>query len=85
MDDDEAAEVFLPAARAALEAFPITPARLAFVNVSENVTFRVTDQAGQDFVLRLHRPWYHTIERLKGERVSRRAPSPRRGCRCRKG
>jgi Ser/Thr protein kinase RdoA (MazF antagonist) len=73
MDDAKAAEVFLPAAQAALESFPIAPARLAFVNVSENVTFRVTDVAGEDFVLRLHRPWYHTIERLKGERVWTRA------------
>ncbi|HLZ82582.1 MAG TPA: phosphotransferase [Caulobacteraceae bacterium] len=73
MDDAEAAEVFLPAARAALEAFPITPGRLAFVNVSENATFKVTDEGGEDFVLRLHRPWYHTIERLKGERVWTRA------------
>ena len=73
MDDAEAAKVFLPAAREALEAFPIAPARLDFVNVSENVTFRVTDEAGEDFVLRLHRPWYHTHERLKGERVWTRA------------
>lgn len=73
MDDAEAAKAFLPAAREALKAFPIAPARLDFVNVSENVTFRVTDGAGDDFVLRLHRPWYHTIERLKGERVWTRA------------
>ena len=73
MDDAEAAQAFLPAARAALKSFPVVPARLAFVNVSENVTFRVTDEAGEDFVLRLHRPWYHTIERLKGERVWTRA------------
>jgi Ser/Thr protein kinase RdoA (MazF antagonist) len=73
MDDKEAAETFLPAARAALEAFPIAPARLSFVNVSENVTFKVTDEGGEDFVLRLHRPWYHTHERLKGERVWTRA------------
>jgi Ser/Thr protein kinase RdoA (MazF antagonist) len=73
MDDAQAEAAFLPAARAALEAFPIAPAKLAFVNVSENVTFRVTDEAGKDFVLRLHRPWYHTIERLKGERVWTRA------------
>ena len=73
MDDEEAAETFLPAAEAALEAFPITPARLSFVNVSENVTFKVTDEGGEDFVLRLHRPWYHTHERLKGERVWTRA------------
>src|SRR5271155_5449483 len=73
MDDVEAAETFLPAARAALEAFPIAPVRLSFVNVSENVTFKVTDEADENFVLRLHRPWYHTHERLKGERVWTRA------------
>lgn len=73
MDDAEAAEVFLPAARAALAAFPVSPARIEFVNVSENVTFRVIDHDGSDFVLRLHRPWYHTLERLKGERVWTRA------------
>jgi Ser/Thr protein kinase RdoA (MazF antagonist) len=73
VDDVEAAETFLPAARAAIGAFPIAPARLDFVNVSENVTFRVTDDEGRDFVLRLHRPWYHTLERLKGERVWTRA------------
>jgi Ser/Thr protein kinase RdoA (MazF antagonist) len=73
MDDAKAAETFLPAARAALEAFPIAPTRLDFVNVSENVTFKVTDEAGEHFVLRLHRPWYHTHERLKGERVWTRA------------
>jgi len=73
MDDEAAAEAFLPAARLALEAFPVAPARLTFVNVSENVTFRVTDDRGEDFVLRLHRPWYHTLERLKGERVWTRA------------
>jgi Ser/Thr protein kinase RdoA (MazF antagonist) len=73
VDDARAKEAFLPAARAALEAFPVAPAKLAFVNVSENVTFRVTDEAGEDFVLRLHRPGYHTLERLKGERVWTRA------------
>src|SRR5271165_4378816 len=73
MDDAETEAAFLPAARAALEAFGVAPAKLAFVNVSENATFRVTDAAGGDFVLRLHRPWYHTLERLKGERVWTRA------------
>jgi Ser/Thr protein kinase RdoA (MazF antagonist) len=73
LDDVRAAETFLPAARTALEAFGVAPVRLDFVNVSENVTFRVTDETGEDFVLRLHRPWYHTLERLKGERVWTRA------------
>jgi Ser/Thr protein kinase RdoA (MazF antagonist) len=73
MDDREAEEGFLPAALTALASFAIAPAKIAFVNVSENVTFRVTDEDGQDFVLRLHRPWYHTIERLKGERAWTRA------------
>ena len=73
MDDAEAAETFLPAAREALRAFAVTPKTLAFVNVSENVTFKVTDADDQALVLRLHRPWYHTLERLKGERVWTRA------------
>jgi Ser/Thr protein kinase RdoA (MazF antagonist) len=73
VDNAKAAETFLPAARVAVEAFPITPTRLSFIYVSENVTFKVTDTAGEDFVLRLHRPWYHTHERLKGERLWTRA------------
>jgi Ser/Thr protein kinase RdoA (MazF antagonist) len=74
MDRAAAQAAFLPAARAALEAFPIEPATIAFANLSENVTFRVTDaRDGATYVLRLHRPWYHGLEALKAERVWTRA------------
>jgi Ser/Thr protein kinase RdoA (MazF antagonist) len=74
MDKAVAAEVFTPAAHAALAAFPIAPGRVELVRVSENATFRVTDaRDGADHVLRLHRPGYHTTEELHSERVWTRA------------
>src|SRR6185437_12011872 len=70
----EAAEAYEPAARRALEAFGITQAELRFVQLSENVTFRVTDaRDGARLVLRLHRPWYHDIAELRSERLWTRA------------
>jgi Ser/Thr protein kinase RdoA (MazF antagonist) len=64
----EAEQAYAPAARQALAAFGITATELRFVNLSENVTFRVTDaRDGARLVLRLHRPWYHDIEELKSE------------------
>lgn len=70
----EAEQAYAPAARQALAAFGITPADLSFVNMSENVTFRVTDSRdGAQLVLRLHRPWYHDIEELKSEHLWTRA------------
>jgi Ser/Thr protein kinase RdoA (MazF antagonist) len=72
MDSPDTA--YRPAAEAALRAFPITPGTLTFVNVSENVTFKVTDaRDGAAYVLRLHRPWYHDHQALKSERVWIRA------------
>jgi Ser/Thr protein kinase RdoA (MazF antagonist) len=72
MDSPEA--VYRPAAEAALKAFPVTPGEIVFVNISENVTFKVTDaDNGAVYVLRLHRPWYHDHEALKSERVWIRA------------
>jgi Ser/Thr protein kinase RdoA (MazF antagonist) len=73
MDKAAAAQTFTPAARAALEAFPIEPAELELVWHSENVTFRVTDRSGAAYVLRLHRPWYHTLDELNSERMWIRA------------
>ncbi|MGE0580325.1 phosphotransferase enzyme family protein [Reyranella sp.] len=70
----EAEQAYAPAARQALAAFGVVPAELAFVNMSENVTFRVTDaRDGAPLVLRLHRPWYHDIEELKSEHLWTRA------------
>jgi len=70
----EAEQAYAPAARQALAAFGVVPAELAFVNMSENVTFRATDaRDGAPLVLRLHRPWYHDIEELKSEHLWTRA------------
>jgi Ser/Thr protein kinase RdoA (MazF antagonist) len=74
MDNETVDRTFAPAARAALEYFPIEAEDLALVSLSENVTFRVTDRRdGQAYVLRLHRPGYHTLEELDSERVWIRA------------
>ncbi|MBS0560167.1 MAG: phosphotransferase [Proteobacteria bacterium] len=63
-----------PAARDALAQFGVEPADIAFVRMSENVTFRVTDaRDGGLLTLRLHRPWYHSIAELHSEHVWTRA------------
>jgi Ser/Thr protein kinase RdoA (MazF antagonist) len=64
---------YLPAAREALAQFPLSPRHVATAAVSENVSFRVTTAAGQDYVLRLHRPGYNTLDELESERSWRDA------------
>jgi Ser/Thr protein kinase RdoA (MazF antagonist) len=74
MADGVTAETFTPAAREALRAFPIEPDALELVSQSENVTYRVVDRRdGVAYALRLHRPWYHTIDELISERAWIRA------------
>lgn len=74
MDNEAVDRSFAPAAREALTFFPIEAEDLALVALSENVTFKVTDRRdGQAYVLRLHRPGYHTLEELDSERVWIRA------------
>lgn len=74
MDKAEAERLFTPAAMQALTAFPLEPEGLELVAMSENVTFRVRDRRdGEAYVLRLHRPGYHTLEELNSERVWTRA------------
>ncbi|HTR83627.1 MAG TPA: phosphotransferase [Reyranella sp.] len=74
MDNDEANRIFTPAARAALSFFPIDAADPVLVNLAENVTFKVVDRRdGSPWVLRLHRPGYHTLEELIAERAWIRA------------
>ncbi len=74
MDKATVDRVFAPAARAALEAFPIDACDLTLVSLSENVTFKVTDgRDGRPYVLRLHRPGYHTLDELVSERAWIRA------------
>lgn len=70
MDNETVDRTFTPAARAALAAFPIDAEDLTLVSLSENVTFKVTDRRdGRAYVLRLHRPGYHTLEELVSERA----------------
>lgn len=69
MDNAAAAERYLPAAREAVRRFPIEPRDLIPVWISENITFRVTDDRdGGAYVLRLHRPGYHDLGALNSER-----------------
>ena len=76
MDRQRAQRLFMPAAQEALQAFPVEPGSLDLVSVSENATFRVTDRHnGAAYVLRLHRPWYHTHDELIAERIWIRALS----------
>ena len=72
MDLAEAQRVFAPAARRALDAFAFEPTGLELVSLAENATFRVVTDTG-DFVLRLHRPGYHTRAELESERMWIRA------------
>lgn len=65
---------YIKAAWAALEHFPIKAEGLELFSESENLTFRVTARnASTDYVLRLHRPGYCSIEELESERLWTRA------------
>ena len=68
MPADSPAADYLPAARVALQHFPLEVATLTPVSVSENITFRVTDVQGSDYALRLHRPGYNSLHELESER-----------------
>jgi Ser/Thr protein kinase RdoA (MazF antagonist) len=68
MDKEAIGRTFTPAAQAALKSFPIDAVDLTLVSLAENVTFKVTDRAGSAYVLRLHRPGYHTLDELVSER-----------------
>lgn len=63
------ADPFRQSAELALARFPVAPRTVTLVNRTENVTYRVDDEAGQAWVLRLHRPGYHTRAELEAERV----------------
>ena len=68
--DDALESIYLPAARQALEHFPVEPEAIKLVAYSENVTFRVSTRNSETgYVLRLHRPGYNTIEELDSERL----------------
>lgn len=67
MDDEREGTQYRSSAIKAAGAFGIECASVDLVDVSENVTFRVTDSRQQRYVVRLHRPGYHTLERLESE------------------
>lgn len=68
--DKAFAEKFLPVAHQALKAFPISPGKVDLVWHTENITFRVSERdTNSDYVLRLHRPNYHTLSELNSERA----------------
>jgi len=73
MDKEAIGRTFTPAADAALKSFPIDAVDLTLVSLAENVTFKVTDREGRAYVLRLHRPGYHTLDELVSERAWIRA------------
>ena len=65
---------YTEAAWAALQHFPVTADSVELFSASENLTFRVTTKVGNtDYVLRLHRPGYCSIEELRSERLWTRA------------
>jgi len=70
---DLESDSLLEAARQALEQFPIKAVEMSLLAPAENITFKVADDAGDLYALRLHRPAYHTLEELQSERLWTRA------------
>ena len=60
-------EALLTSAAQAISAWDIGVTRISLVSHSENIVFRVDSDTGQPFVLRFHRPGYHTLPELHGE------------------
>jgi Ser/Thr protein kinase RdoA (MazF antagonist) len=62
--------LYMSAATRALKRFPVDAQDVKLIAHSENVTFRVSViGSNTDYVLRLHRPGYNTIEELNSERI----------------
>ena len=57
------------AARDALRAWPVQAHTVRLISHSENYAFRVDAGDGRRFVLRMHRPWYHTRTELESEHL----------------
>jgi len=70
VDNELLESCYMPAALQALKSFPVEPDDVTLVSQSENVTFRVSVCGDEsDYVLRLHRPNYNSIEELESERA----------------
>ena len=59
----------LSVAQASLDNWPIEVSSVELISVSENVVFRVIDIHERPYVLRVHRPGYHTLDELKAEHI----------------
>lgn len=76
MASEEIDPCYVRAAQDALANFPVDADDITFIDLSENVTFRVSISDGDtDYVLRLHRPGYNSIEELESERAWTKALS----------
>ena len=62
-------DLFLEAAQLALDPFPVQAVDVSLLARAENITFKVADDGGNLYTLRLHRPAYHTLEELQSERL----------------
>lgn len=70
VDRDLVESCYTPAALKALESFPVDAEKIELIVHSENVTFRISVQGSDnDYVLKLHRPGYNSIEELDSERI----------------
>ena len=54
-------------AERALDEWDICAAELELISISENTVFRLDTDAGETYVLRVHRPGYHTLAELNSE------------------
>ena len=54
-------------AERALDEWDIPAAQLELISISENTVFRVDTDSGKPYVLRIHRPGYHTLTELNSE------------------
>jgi len=74
VDRNLVASCYTPAALKVLESFPVEAENVELIAHSENVTFRVSVRGSDtDYVLRLHRPDYNSVEELNSERIWTRA------------
>ena len=60
-------------AKCALAAWDIEASSVSLEAISENITFKVVAEDARAYVLRFHRPGYHSLEALNSERVWTRA------------
>ena len=54
-------------AERALDEWDIPTAQIELISISENTVFRVDTDSGETYVLRIHRPGYHTLAELNSE------------------